>query len=70
MIEQIARSYLEPEPQLEVDEPTECVMPESTSYTASRPVYPEDHGEKLAQLLEQNSAMMRRNMMVRPAYRR
>ena len=61
VLDEIARSYLGGQPG--VVEETHSVLPEFQSL--SRPSEAEDHGEKLATLLEQNSSMMRRTMMVR-----
>jgi hypothetical protein len=58
VLDQIARSYISP--QAGYTEETESVLPSAYGVHDE----PQDHGEKLSNLLEQNSAMMRRNMMV------
>jgi hypothetical protein len=66
IMDQIARSYVGSDAKYPLD-PTERVLPVSPSPPPDHlngPEYPEDHGEKLSILLEQNCTMMRRNIMV------
>jgi hypothetical protein len=67
IMDKIARSYVGSEAKYPLDA-TETVLPVSPSpppelFNGSE--YPEDHGEKLSVLLEQNCTLMRRNIMVR-----
>jgi hypothetical protein len=63
IMDQIAASYVAPEGRY--SETTETVIPARTSGYRAADVQPEDHAEKLSNLLEQNCQSMRRQMMVR-----